>query len=222
MEQSNQSKKVLLSVIGVAILVVAVVGVSFAFFNYTRTGATNSLSTGTIYFVTEETGSIAVTNFFPTSHTGTTVNNSSSMTVAITGGTSYSRGIDYSVYAVNPTGQTTVPVTVHTSAVNDTGKDIGYVAEGTNGNVALSTSGSTLLGTGHIAPETSGGLTGHRQSGTITVTAFLGSDLAITDTPTESSTWVNGRTTISTTDWNALASSPVTFAVRVIADEAES
>lgn len=219
MEQSNQSKKVLLSVIGVAILVVAVVGVSFAFFNYTRTGAPNSLSTGTIYFVTEESGSIEITNFFPTSYTGTTVTNSDSMTVTITGGTSYSRGIDYSVYAVNPTGQTTVPVTVHTET---TDSGIQYTAQGTSGNVTLNSSGDTLLGKGHIDPETDGGLAGHRTTGTITVTAFLGSDLAITDTPTESSAWVHGRTTISTSAWNALASNPVTFAVRVIADEAIS
>ena len=33
MSNSNSSKQVLLSVIGVAILVVAIVGVSFAFFN---------------------------------------------------------------------------------------------------------------------------------------------------------------------------------------------
>ena len=34
----NSSKQVLLSVLGIAILVVAVVGVSFAFFSYTKTG----------------------------------------------------------------------------------------------------------------------------------------------------------------------------------------
>ena len=49
MNQSNSSKQVLLSVIGVAILVVAVVGVSFAFFNYTRTGQQNTVRTGQIY-----------------------------------------------------------------------------------------------------------------------------------------------------------------------------
>ena len=50
MSNSNSSKQILLSVIGVAILVVAVVGVSFAFFSYTKTGSqTNTIQTGQIY-----------------------------------------------------------------------------------------------------------------------------------------------------------------------------
>ena len=58
MNNSNQSKQILLSVIGVAILVVAVVGVSFAFFNYTRTGAANQVSTGKIKFVSVTDGKV--------------------------------------------------------------------------------------------------------------------------------------------------------------------
>ena len=40
MENSN-SKQVLLSMIGIAILIIAVVGVSFAFFTYSKTGEKN-------------------------------------------------------------------------------------------------------------------------------------------------------------------------------------
>lgn len=48
---SNSTKQVLLSVLAVAILVVAVVGVSFAFFTYSRQGTTeNTISTGTLVF----------------------------------------------------------------------------------------------------------------------------------------------------------------------------
>lgn len=47
MEQ-NSSKKVLLSVLGVAILIVAVVGISFAALSFDKTGETNSITTGTI------------------------------------------------------------------------------------------------------------------------------------------------------------------------------
>ena len=217
MEQSNQSKKVLLSVIGVAILVVAVVGVSFAFFNYTQTGAQNSLKTGNIYFVAQETGDIVVTDFFPkATGAATDPTNSDSMTVTITGGTNYTNGIDYRLVAVNVSNNyNTVPVTVTTST-SDAG--IGYTPNGTNGEVALAP--DAVLGTGHIASSTNGGLEGNRTTGTITITAYLnGSDLAITDTPVESTDWVNGRTVISTSAWNALSSTPITFNVRVIADE---
>lgn len=48
---NNNSKQILLSVIGVAVLVVAVVGVSFAMFNYSQTSSgVNKLVTGTLTF----------------------------------------------------------------------------------------------------------------------------------------------------------------------------
>ena len=51
MENNNNSKQILLSIIGIAILVVAVVGVSFAFFTYSRKGKTNNIiTTGSITF----------------------------------------------------------------------------------------------------------------------------------------------------------------------------
>ena len=51
MERKNPSKQVLLSVLAAAILVVAVVGVSFAFFTYSKQGETvNTITTGTLVF----------------------------------------------------------------------------------------------------------------------------------------------------------------------------
>lgn len=67
MEQNN-SKKVLLSVLGVAILIVAVVGISFAALNYDRVGGTNSISTGTVTMsFAEVTKGIALTDALPIS-----------------------------------------------------------------------------------------------------------------------------------------------------------
>lgn len=48
MMEENSSKKVLLSVLGVAILVVAVVGISFAAFSASDVSDANTISTGTI------------------------------------------------------------------------------------------------------------------------------------------------------------------------------
>ncbi len=49
MNNNNSSKQILLSVLGVAILVVAVVGVSFAAFSYSQEGkAVNEITTGSI------------------------------------------------------------------------------------------------------------------------------------------------------------------------------
>ena len=67
--KDNNSKHVLLSVLGVAILVVAVVGVSFAAFSYSKTGEkVNTITTGTITMsYSETTNGINLTNALPMS-----------------------------------------------------------------------------------------------------------------------------------------------------------
>ena len=67
MEEDN-SRKVFLSVLGVAILVVAVIGVSFALYSTSSTGKVNSISTGTITMsYTEPSNGINLTNALPIS-----------------------------------------------------------------------------------------------------------------------------------------------------------
>ena len=66
----NNSKQTILSIVGIAILVIAVVGVSFAFFTYSRTGTTNNvITTGSIEFEYEEDtqSALSLTNQFPQS-----------------------------------------------------------------------------------------------------------------------------------------------------------
>ena len=67
--KENNSKQVLLSVLGVAILVVAVVGVSFAAFSYSKTGEkVNTITTGTITMsYSEDTNGINLSNALPMS-----------------------------------------------------------------------------------------------------------------------------------------------------------
>ncbi len=71
MKDNNNSKQVLLSVLGVAILVVAVVGVSFAAFSYSKTGTqVNTITTGTITMsYSETTNGINLTNALPMTDT---------------------------------------------------------------------------------------------------------------------------------------------------------
>lgn len=62
----NSSKQVLLSVLGIAVLVVAVVGVSFAFFTYSKNGeANNTVQTGSIFVQFTEGRAITLSNQFP-------------------------------------------------------------------------------------------------------------------------------------------------------------
>lgn len=66
-KEKNQSKQVLLSVLAVAVLVVAVVGITFAAFTYTKEGTQeNTISTGTIAMTyTEDTNGISITDAMP-------------------------------------------------------------------------------------------------------------------------------------------------------------
>ena len=51
-----KDKKIIYSFIGIALLLMVTVGVTYSFFNYTRTGAINNLGTGTISFNSVQNG----------------------------------------------------------------------------------------------------------------------------------------------------------------------
>lgn len=225
MNQSNQSKQVLLSVIGVAILVVAVVGVSFAFFNYTRTGPANTVSTGEIHFTTSQE-TLAITNLFPVAAstvTASTTANVATTTVNISGWTSYEYGLKYTVTAeaVDLKG---LPIKV--KVFSDGGATTaGATLTSYDGATAV-TNGSKLA-EGTIAKSTTAPAT--TPTGNIIIKAYLDTDnILITDTPDDQTkaptgytdgTVTTGKTVVSTDQWNALASTPATFKVKVVATE---
>ncbi len=236
MSNSNSSKQILLSVIGVAILVVAVVGVSFAFFNYTRTGAANTIRTGTISFNTSNSV-INITNLFPIAKTdvATDVNNVGVGTVTISGSTNYANGIDFTVTAEDVSSNIgtdagklpiSINVTKDANLANVTafGSNSGTMTLNSYEDGATITSGS-VLASGRIPANTT------INNGVITIKAYIDqAGVAITDTyngpsstPSDqngtTSTWVDGRTVLTTAQWNALASTPASFKIRVVANE---
>ena len=106
MNNDDNSKQVLLSVLGVAILVVAVVGVSFAAFSFSKTGqVTNTISTGTISMsYSEPQNGITLTNALPMDdETGKELegeNNTFDFTVTATIKGSGKTTINYAITAV--------------------------------------------------------------------------------------------------------------------------
>ena len=143
--KDNNSKQVLLSVLGVAILVVAVVGVSFAAFSYSQTGSNvNQITTGTIsmsYDQSEPT--INISNALPMSDAegiaqtgeGNVFNFSVSATIA------GDATINYAVTAseANVKGLTASDVKVYlTDGVGDTGSDETGVGETASAPVLVS------------------------------------------------------------------------------------
>jgi hypothetical protein len=233
MSNSNSSKQILLSVIGIAILVVAVVGVSFAFFNYTRTGTANTVRTGTISFDTSNSV-ITITNVFPIAKTsvGTDSTNVGTGTVTITGSTNYTNGIDFTVTAEEVssnigTADGKLPLSVKVSQtdlsnVKAFGSNSGEITLNSYEDGATIASGS-VLAQGRIPANTT-------VNGTITIKAYIdGAGVAISDTYDESNPetdyngttteWVGTRQVLTTTQWNALATTPASFKIKVVANQ---
>ncbi len=112
MKDNNNSKQVLLSVLGVAILVVAVVGVSFAAFSYSKTGEkVNTITTGTITMsYSEDTNGINLSDALPMSDDqGKALSGSNNVfdfTVTATINGSGNTTINYDVTATKESGST--------------------------------------------------------------------------------------------------------------------
>lgn len=102
----NSSKQVLLSIIGIAVLVIAVVGVSFAFFTYSKAGSSNNtLTTGSIVFNFTDGDAIYLTNQFPVNDaTGSAIvatgEENAVLNFSVVGYDTSAKGISYTVVAI--------------------------------------------------------------------------------------------------------------------------
>jgi len=250
MSNSNSSKQILLSVIGIAILIISVVVVAFAFFNYTRTGASNTIKTGRIAFNTNQTNTLTLTNVFPVE--ASSVGNDyteDTLTISVTGDTTYGEGLEYLVTAEEVNVETNtgkkVPLTLKVDVTDNLGTEDSeedeieyYTNRGGNTSYYKILSESVLydgqyLLVGYIAPGTEG------INGTINIKAYLDKNrVAISDTyPKEdidtnndevidytnetNSNWVNGRVVLTTNEWNSLQTSgnELSFKVRIESNE---
>ena len=131
-EQNNKNKRNMLSIIGIAILVIGLVGTTYAFFNYTRTGPANVVSTGRIVFNSERTGNaINLTNVFPIDVTNGIPNdnaNVGTVTIHVSGDTTYDEGVEYLVSAVNVNNSVSnksVPISLDVAYTSTGGESIG-------------------------------------------------------------------------------------------------
>ena len=93
----NKKRNVMIISLLVIGIIGLVVGVTYAFFNYTRTGSENVLTVGRIYFHTNQNSTINLTNVFPVSSNTVISNGNNTVTVDIEGDTTYTGGIEYLV-----------------------------------------------------------------------------------------------------------------------------
>ena len=97
---NEDKKKIILSVIGVVVLIAAVLGITYAFFNYSRTGSKdNVITSGKLMLnYVEGTNVINVTDQYPMSDS--VALQKSAFTFTVSGYATGSQNIHYAVYAV--------------------------------------------------------------------------------------------------------------------------
>ena len=237
-----KSKKQSLIVIGVFTLVLALVTTTYAFFNYTRTGSSNTIRVGRISFVSKNEETITLNNLFPIDPSNTSDLNDNTKvgtySIDVKGDTDYVDGIEYLVSAVDANIYTSegqiVPITLDFTVTDlgDPSTNYFTVRENTNVSIYKKLVGDTLVGdqmllVGFIKPNNPTG-TVEGIDGSITIKAYLDKNkIGISDTydGTESdndgttNTWANERTIITTSEWNAIQSAGVSFKVKVEANE---
>lgn len=201
----NNSKQAVLSIVGIAILVIAVVGVSFAFFTYTRNGTTNNLiETGSISFTyTEAENGIVLTNAFPTSDAEGYANTNSAeiFTFHVTSNiSSTSKAINYTVTAVD--GGTTGVDANHTNRLLDNQVDLYLTAElsknAANSSVAIDGGYDTANSTTGVY----GAACGNSTNGFQVAHGTVGAGETNYDASFTMKMWVNDSVTISDTDYS--------------------
>ena len=246
MEQ-RKNEKLMLTIVGIAILVIGLIGVTYAFFNYTRTGSANVIKTGRIYFNSEQGTAINLTNMFPIDVTNGIPNDNTkvgTVTLNVTGDTTYDEGIEYLVSAVNVqntigsgANAKSLPISIDVSVTNNSTNDpattLGtsnndyYTNRGGNSSIYKVLAKDTIsdndqLLVGYITKGSTG------VDGNIVIKAYLDkSKVAITDTYDGNETdnmgttteWVNDRVTFTTQEWNSLQANGVSFQIRVESNE---
>ena len=237
-----KSKKQMFLVIGVFALMLFVGGITYAFFNYTRTGAGNTIRVGRIAFISRQTETINLTNLFPIDPTNSEEMSDATkvgtLEIEIEGDTDYSGGIEYLVSSVDSNVTTssgkTIPLSLDVTITGLGTESLSYweTRENTNASIYKRLVGDTLKGdeqllVGFIKPNTTSG-TQEGIDGKITIKAYLDKNkILISDTydGTESdnmgtpNSMAQGKTVLTTAEWNALQNTAVSFKVKVEANQ---
>ena len=237
MEKKNN--KIILPIVLILLLMIVTVGVTYAFFNYTRTGSANTVRTGTINFISSQDGRINLTNIFPIDPEETGIMDDATkvgtVVITVTGDTTYDKGVEYLVSAVNVSntvGTKIIPISISATTSGTLGtSDENYFDDRDTATSHIykvlakdTISNNDQLMVGYIAKGATG------INGTITIKAYIDkNNIAISDTyssngiPTDAngttSQWVNGRTLFTTEEWNNLQGTGVSFQVKVEANE---
>ena len=237
-----KNKKILPIILMLVGILNITLGVSIAFFNYTRTGSANTIKVGRISFVTRQTKNISLTNLFPIDPTDTAVMSDptkvGTLEIEIEGDTDYSKGVEYLVSSENTHITTSsgnvVPISLDVIVTNLGTENPNYfiARESKDTTIYKKLVGGTLVGdqmllVGFIKPNTTQG-TIEGINGKLTIKAYLDENkILISDTydGTESdnmgtpNSLAEGKTVLTTEEWNSLSTGGVSFQIKVEANE---
>ena len=244
--EPNNKKQIFIAIITVTILVISVIGVTYAFFNYTRTGNANTVRVGRIYFNHEEGDSISLQNVFPISseQAETDTVNAKTLSITVVGDTDYDKGIEYllTLDSVNNTvNNKKVPINLEVSV---TGEGLGTEEQNnyytnrdtyTESKYKIEYNGKLVNGkhllVGFISPNTTKG-TIEGINGTINIKAYIDKDkVLISDTYPEGIVTIGGveyyngtpttnKLVLTTEEWNSITgNNALSFKIKVEARE---
>ena len=225
-EKQNLKKKNLLLFLGIAVLIFTIGGLTYAFFNYTKSGGSNLLKVGNIEFTSNYTG-VTLANVFPidSSEVDEDEDNVASVTLTVSGKTTYADGIEYLIGLVDVHNDLDLPISFQVTASNGLGTSDEEYFDNRGGDDKLYhvLASDTLVGDENIVvgyiPSSA-----ETTSGTITIKAYFDDDLiGISDTYDGTGTgrmgstneWAGEKTIVTSDEWESLGENPVTFKIKV-------
>ena len=237
-----KSKKKIFIVIGSLALVMMLGAFSYAFFNYTRSGEQNTVTTGRISFNANQGAAITLTNVYPISsaEAATDTTNAKTAAITVTGDTDFTGGLEYVVTLqdVNLTvgsgaDTKTLPIAIEISVENNGTGSLGTAETGdyyanrnsyTASKYKVEYDGTPKEGghilVGYIAPNTTAG-TIEGVNGIINIKAYIDSSkIQVVDIHSSgNNTPVNidgGKTTFTLEEWNSIqGQNALSFKIKV-------
>ena len=234
-----KSKKQMFLIIGVFTLILVVTSITYAFFNYTRTGNANNLRVGQVLFSSSEAGNINLSNVFPIDRTNAPSDNvnSAEVVVTITGSTTYDNGLEYLLTIEDVNVETSSHKKLPISIIVTPEKD--NTELGTESNDYFTVRGSTTsyykVLANDVIKDGDYALVGYIRpgqaeiNGKVGIRAFIDKDNIVisdtydgleTDYMGTTSSFVRGRVVLTTDEWNNLTgNNAISFKVKVQAND---
>ncbi len=234
-----KSKKQMFLIIGVFTLILVVTSVTYAFFNYTKTGNANNLRVGQVLFSSSEAGNINLSNVFPIDRTDAPSDNvnSAEVVVTITGSTTYDNGLEYLLTIEDVNIETSSHKKLPISIIVTPEKD--NTELGTESNDYFTVRGSTTsyykVLANDVIKDGDYALVGYIKpgqaeiNGKVGIRAFIDKDNIVisdtydgleTDNMGTTSSFVRGRVVLTTDEWNNLTgNNAISFKVKVQAND---